>query len=279
MILLDGKEVSTNIRQKLKEQIEKFPQRPKLIDIQIGHNDASDIYIKGKEKAANAIGIDFECLRYDEKTKEEEIIKTIKKLNTDKTVNGIFIQSPVADGFNEIKLINTVDPLKDVDGLTFLNAGKLINKDESLISCTPNGIIKMLKFYNIKISSKRVVIVGRSNLVGKPLTNLFINEDATVTLCHSKTINLKEITKEADILVVAIGKKQFITEDMIKENAIVIDVGINRHEGKIYGDVDFKNASLKASYITPVPGGVGPMTITMLLYNVVKAYKIQNKID
>ena len=174
--------------------------------------------------------------------------------------------------------MNTVIPEKDVDGLTYLNAGMLLNNKESMISCTPNGIMQILKFYKIDVESKNVVIVGRSNLVGKPLMNLFINANATVTLCHSKTKNLDKITKKADILVAAVGKKHFITQDMVKRNSVIIDVGINRVDGKVYGDVDYDGVKDKVKAITPVPGGVGPMTITMLLYNVLKAYKIQNKI-
>ena len=278
MKVLDGKKVSLHIREEITKEINKLNIRPKMIDIQIGENPASDIYIAGKEKAANQVGMDFECIRYSADTDEDEIIKKIKELNNDKSVNGIFIQSPVPNGFDEIKLMNTVIPEKDVDGLTYLNAGMLLNNKESMISCTPNGIMQILKFYKIDVESKNVVIVGRSNLVGKPLMNLFINANATVTLCHSKTKNLDKITKKADILVAAVGKKHFITRDMVKRNSVIIDVGINRVDGKVYGDVDYDGVKDKVKAITPVPGGVGPMTITMLLYNVLKAYKIQNKI-
>ena len=278
MKVLDGKKVSLHIREEITKEINKLNIRPKMVDIQIGENAASDIYIAGKEKAANQVGMDFECIRYSADTDEDEIIKKIKELNNDKSVNGIFIQSPVPNGFDEIKLMNTVIPEKDVDGLTYLNAGMLLNNKESMISCTPNGIMQILKFYKIDVESKNVVIVGRSNLVGKPLMNLFINANATVTLCHSKTKNLDKITKKADILVAAVGKKHFITRDMVKRNSVIIDVGINRVDGKVYGDVDYDGVKDKVKAITPVPGGVGPMTITMLLYNVLKAYKIQNKI-
>ena len=278
MKVLDGKKVSLHIREEITKEINKLNIRPKMVDIQIGENPASDIYIAGKEKAANQVGMDFECIRYSADTDEGEIIKKIKELNNDKSVNGIFIQSPVSNGFDEIKLMNTVIPEKDVDGLTYLNAGMLLNNKESMISCTPNGIMQILKFYKIDVESKNVVIVGRSNLVGKPLMNLFINANATVTLCHSKTKNLDKITKKADILVAAVGKKHFITQDMVKRNSVIIDVGINRVDGKVYGDVDYDGVKDKVKAITPVPGGVGPMTITMLLYNVLKAYKIQNKI-
>ena len=275
---LKGKEVSSFLRSEIKKEVEKLERKPKMVDIQIGHNPASDIYIAGKEKASNEVGIIFECIRYDENEKEENIIKKIQEMNNDPEINGIFIQSPVAKGFNEIKLMNTVIPEKDVDGLTYLNAGKLMNNMEAMVSCTPNGIIKMLEYYNIDIEGKNVVIVGRSNLVGKPLMNLFINKNATVTLCHSKTKDLKSHTKKADILVVAVGKKHLINRDMVKKGCVVIDVGINRVDGKIYGDVDYNDVYDKVKYITPVPGGVGPMTVTMLLYNVLEGYKKQNKI-
>ena len=270
MKVLDGKKVSLHLREEITKEINKLNIRPKMVDIQIGENPASDIYIAGKEKAANQVGMDFECIRYSADTDEDEIIKKIKELNNDKSVNGIFIQSPVPNNFDEIKLMNTVIPEKDVDGLTYLNAGMLLNNKESMISCTPNGIMQILKFYKFDVESKNVVIVGRRNL--------FINANATVTLCHSKTKNLDKITKKADILVAAVGKKHFITQDMVKRNSVIIDVGINRVDGKVYGDVDYDGVKDKVKAITPVPGGVGPMTITMLLYNVLKAYKIQNKI-
>jgi methylenetetrahydrofolate dehydrogenase (NADP+)/methenyltetrahydrofolate cyclohydrolase len=275
---LNGKEVSAYLRSEIKKEVEKLKTKPKMVDIQIGHNPASDIYIAGKEKASNEVGIKFECLRYDENEDQENIIKKIKEMNNDPEINGIFIQSPVPDKFDEIKLMNTVIPEKDVDGLTYLNAGKLLNNIESMVSCTPNGIIKMLDYYKIDIEGKNVVIVGRSNLVGKPLMNLFLNRNATVTVCHSKTSDLKMHTKKADILVAAVGKKHLITKEMVKKGAVVIDVGINRIDGKIYGDVDYDNVYEKVKYITPVPGGVGPMTVTMLLYNVLDGYKKQNKI-
>jgi len=271
-MILDGKICSTALKEKLKTKLESFDTRPKIIDIQIGENAASDIYIKNKEKAALSIGIDFECIRFDENTDEEVIIKKIQELNNDKNINGILVQMPIPEKYNYKKIINTITPEKDVDGLTYINSGKLLNNEDAMTSCTPSGIIELLKYYNIPIKSKNVVIVGRSILVGKPLGLLFLNENATVTICHSKTENLKEFTKNADILVVAVGKKHIITKDMVKEGAVVIDVGINRIDGKIYGDVDFENIKDIAT-ITPVPGGVGPMTVTMLLYNTVKNYE------
>lgn len=271
-MILDGKICSTSLKEKLKTKLESFDTRPKIIDIQIGENAASDIYIKNKEKAALSIGIDFECIRFDENTDEEVIIKKIQELNNDKNINGILVQMPIPEKYNYKKIINTIIPEKDVDGLTYINSGKLLNNEDAMTSCTPSGIIELLKYYNIPIESKNVVIVGRSILVGKPLGLLFLNENATVTICHSKTETLKEFTKNADILIVAVGKKHIITKDMVKEGSVVIDVGINRIDGKIYGDVDFENIKDIAT-ITPVPGGVGPMTVTMLLYNTVKNYE------
>lgn len=271
-MILDGKKCSTDLRQVLEKEIATFKSHPKLVDIQIGENPASDIYIRNKEKAAVSIGIDFECIRFSENTGQDEILNKIKELNNDARVNGILVQMPIPDKYDSKKIINTIDPTKDVDGLTFTNSGKLFSQESGLVSCTPAGIIELLKYYHIDIKSKNVVIVGRSILVGKPLAMLFLNEDATVTICHSKTDNLSSFTKKADILVVAVGKKHLIQKDMVKENSVIIDVGINRVDGKIYGDVDFEGVKDVAS-ITPVPGGVGPMTVTMLLYNTVKSYK------
>lgn len=277
MIVLDGKKCSQSLKEKLKQIVLTLPTKPHVVDIQIGENAASDIYIARKEKSAKEVGMDFTCLRYDATTKEEEIIKKIEELNANPNIHGILIQSPVAPGFHELELMNKVSPIKDVDGLTETNAGKLISNKECMISCTPAGIIELLKYYNIPIASKHVVIVGRSNLVGKPLISLFLNENATVTVCHSKTESLSTYTKSADILVVAIGKPKYITKDMVKEGAVVIDVGINRVDGKIFGDVDFDEVAPITSAITPVPGGVGPMTVTMLLSNTVKSYQLMKK--
>ena len=277
MNIIDGKLISNQIREKLKEEIKSFPTKLKLVDIQIGNNEASNIYIKGKEKAASSIGIDFECIRFPENIEKAEVVNRIKELNQDTNTTGILLQLPIPNHLNTSELINYINPSKDVDGLTDLNQGKLVNGQDSLTSCTPSGVIKLLESYNIEINGKNIVIVGRSALVGKPLINLFLNKDATVTVCHSKTANLSSHTKQADILVVATGQKDLITSDMVKEESVIIDVGINRIDNKIYGDVDFENIKDKVSYITPVPGGVGPMTITMLLYNTVKAYKLQNK--
>ena len=271
--IIDGRECSKNYREKLKEEIKSFDKKLGLVDIQIGNDEASNIYIASKAKAAQNIGIDFYHVHFDNGVDEDIVISKIEELNNDDNIHGILIQLPLPDGYDEKKLINYIKPEKDVDGLTQLNVGKLSLNEDCLVSCTPLGVIELLKYKNVNISGKHVVIVGRSNLVGKPLIQLFLNENATVTVCHSKTEDLKSFTKQADILVVAVGKKHLIKSDMVKDGVVVIDVGITRENGKIYGDVDFDNVITKSKLITPVPGGVGPMTITMLLNNVVKSYK------
>lgn len=273
MTIIDGKEISKNIKEQLKQEIKTYMIKPCLAVIQIGNDPASDVYIKAKEKACNETGIYFKYIKFEETAKEIEVINKIVELNNDEYVNGILLQLPLPEKFNTEKLINYIARNKDVDGLTDINAGKLINNKNGIVPCTPKGIMELLNAYDIEISGKNVVIVGRSNLVGKPLMSLFLNKDATVTICHSKTNNLEEFTKNADILVVAVGKKHLITSDMVKDGAVVIDVGINRDGDKLYGDVDFTKVSKKASYITPVPGGVGPMTVAMLLKNVNDIYK------
>lgn len=273
---INGKDISNKIKEKLKSEIKTYMIKPCLAVIQIGNDEASNIYIKAKEKACSEVGIYLKHIKFGEDVREIEIINKIIELNNDDYVNGILLQLPIPQKFNEEKLINYISRNKDVDGLTDTNMGKLLNNKKCLISCTPQGIINMLEESNVEISGKNVVIVGRSKLVGKPLISLFLNKDATVTVCHSKTENLKQFTKNADILVVAIGKKHFITDDMVKEGSIVIDVGINRIDGKIYGDVDYENVKEKVSMITPVPGGVGPMTVAMLLNNVNIVYKNMN---
>ncbi len=276
-MIIDGKKCSLELLEKIRQEVALFKTKPKIVDIQIGYNAASEVYIKNKEKTALANGIDFECVRFDENAEVEDIKTKIKELNIDNSIDGILVQMPLPKKFDSKDIINTIIPSKDVDGLTYINAGKLINGEDCMVSCTPNGIMELLNFYNIEIAYKNVVIVGRSILVGKPLATLFINQDATVSLCHSKTKNLENYTKNADILVVATGVKHLIKKEMIKENSVVIDVGINRVDGKLYGDVDFENVKDICS-ITPVPGGVGPMTVAMLLYNTVKSYKQKAKI-
>lgn len=243
----------------------------------VGEDPASKVYVRNKSRACEDVGIEYEEYLLGEKTTQKELIELIKKLNSDKTINGILLQSPIPSSLDINEAFKTISPEKDVDGFNPVNVGKLVLNQDTFVSCTPYGIMKMFEEYNIDLTGKNVVILGRSNIVGKPLIHCCLNKNATVTSCHSKTQNLAQKTKEADILISAIGKANFVTTDMVKRDAVVIDVGINRLEnGKITGDVDFENVKENASYITPVPGGVGPMTIAMLMNNVIKATKRQN---
>ena len=271
--IIDGKKIRNEILENLKKQVKQYMIKPCLAVIQIGDDEARNTYIKAKEKACTEIGIYFKHIKFSETAKEIEVINKILELNNDEYVHGILLQLPLPEGFNQDKLINYIARNKDVDGLTDINIGKIFNNKQGLVSCTPQGIMKLLEYEKIDIEGKNVTIVGRSNLVGKPLLGLMLNKNATVTICHSKTENLKKHTKNADILVVAVGKKHFIKEDMVKDDAIVIDVGINRENGKLYGDVDYDKVKTKAKKITPVPGGVGPMTVAMLMSNVIAAYE------
>ena len=234
--IIDGKKYSTILKEELKEKILKMEDKLCLVVISVGDNPASKVYVKQKEKCANYVGIVYKHIHFDD-IKEDDLCKEIEILNNDNSVNGIIVQLPLPKGYNEERIVNCVSPLKDVDGLTYVNAGKLLNNKECLVSCTPKGIIHLLKEEQVDLCGKNVVVIGRSILVGKPMMNLLINENATVTLCHSKTKDLEKITKKADILIVAIGKKEFITRDMVKKGSIIIDVGINRCEDKLYGDV------------------------------------------
>lgn len=274
MIILDGKKLKEKKLKELKDEVSTIEEKLNLTVIQVGNDPASCIYVEQKRKMAQYVGFAFSHIKLDENIEENELINLIEKLNNDTSVTGIIIQMPLPKHINETTVQNKILYYKDIDGLSDINAGKLMHNTKSLISCTPLGIMHLLEEYNIDIASKYVVIVGRSNLVGKPLVNLFLNHDATVSICHSKTKNLSTITKQADILIVAVGKKHIITKDMIKENAIVIDVGINRIDNKLYGDVDFDNVKTKVSYISPVPGGVGPMTVAEIGGNVIEAYRI-----
>lgn len=277
-IIINGKELAAKIRENLKSEVENLKRQginPKLVVIMIGNDPASSVYVRNKSKACNEIGIAFEEFLLKEDTTREELLGLIKELNQRQDVNGILLQSPIPKHLDIREAFNAIDYLKDVDGFHPINVGKLAIGEDSFVSCTPAGVMKMLEEYNIKVEGKNAVVIGRSNIVGKPLAQLLLNANATVTTCHSKTQNIAEITKQADILIAALGKPKFVTADMVKEGAVVIDVGINRNEeGKLVGDVDFQNVEKKSSYITPVPGGVGPMTIAMLMANVVKAAKI-----
>jgi len=277
MKIIDGKKLRNEIVEELKKEVKHYMIKPCLAVIQIGDDPASNTYIKSKEKACNEIGMYFKHIKFTEETKEIEVINKILELNNDEYVHGILLQLPIPEKFNPDKLINYIARNKDVDGLTDINLGKLYNNKPCLSSCTPLGIMKLLEDNNVEIEGKNVTIVGRSNLVGKPLLGLMLNKNATVTICHSKTENLSKHTKNADILVVAVGKKHFIKDSMVKDGAVVIDVGINKEDNKLYGDVDFEKVKEKASLITPVPGGVGPMTVAMLMKNVVSAYQKQQK--
>ena len=275
--IIDGKALAKKIRNELKIECDELKEKgivPKLAVIMVGDNPASKVYVKNKSKACDDVGITYEEHLLEENITQKELIELIRKLNEDNTVHGILLQSPIPTHLNINEAFKAITYKKDVDGFTPSSVGKLTIGEDTFISCTPYGVIKMFEEYNIDLCGKDVVILGRSNIVGKPLIQCCLQKNATVTVCHSKTNNLKEHTQRADVLIAAIGKAKFVTEDMVKEGAVVIDVGINRGEdGKLVGDVDFDNVEKKVSYITPVPGGVGPMTIAMLMHNVIKAAK------
>ena len=276
-ILIDGKDLARRIRMGLKNEVVELKNRgitPKLAVIMVGDDKASKVYVKNKSKACEEIGIDYEEFLMDADTTMEKLLGLIEELNNRKDIHGILLQSPIPKNLDINQAFNKIDYRKDVDGFHPINVGKLSIGEDCFISCTPFGVVKMLEAYDIDVQGKNVVIIGRSNIVGKPLIQCMLKKNGTVTVCHSKTQNIKEITRNADILIAALGKAKFVTEDMVKDGAVIIDVGINRNEeGKLVGDVDFENVEKKASYITPVPGGVGPMTIAMLMTNVVKAAK------
>lgn len=278
MELIDGKELAKKIRANLKTEVDELRKQgitPKLAVIMVGDDKASSVYVRNKSRACNEIGIEFEEFLKGQDTTQEELLSLIQELNKREDVHGILLQSPIPQHLDIREAFNLIDYKKDVDGFNPVNVGRLSIGEDAFISCTPHGVIRMLEEYNIPIEGKRAVIIGRSNIVGKPLIQCLLSKNATVTVCHSKTQNIGEITKEADILIAALGRPKFVKEDMVKPGAVVMDVGINRNdEGKLVGDVDFENVSKKASYITPVPGGVGPMTIAMLMENVVKAAKM-----
>lgn len=277
MEILDGKSVKLKILNELRDEISKLNIHPKLVVVQVGNNEASNVYIKQKSNMASYIGYDFEHIKLDSNVSTDDVLELVDKLNKDDNVNGILVQLPLPELIDENRIVNAISPLKDVDGLTDINNGMLFHGKDTLYSCTPYGIMELLDRYEINVSGKNVVIVGRSDLVGKPMSVMMLNKDATVTVCHSKTKNLSEFTRNADILVAAVGIPKFITEDMVMDGAIVIDVGISRTENGLCGDVDYENVCDKCAYITPVPGGVGPMTVAMLAKNVTKAYKLQKK--
>ena len=279
--VIDGKALAKKIRENLKVECNELKEKgivPKLAVIMVGDNPASKVYVRNKSKACEDVGIEYQEFLLKENTTQQELMDLINDLNRNKEINGILLQSPIPRHLDINEAFKSITYSKDVDGFTPSSVGKLCIGEDTFISCTPYGVMKMFEEYNIDLTGKDVVILGRSNIVGKPLIQCCLQKNATVTICHSKTQKLEEITKQADVLISAIGQPEFVKNDMIKDKAVVIDVGINRNkDGKLVGDVDFENVKEKASYITPVPGGVGPMTIAMLMNNVIKAAEEQTK--
>lgn len=279
-MIIDGKKISLDIKNEVKQQVEKLnPLQPALAVILVGDNPASAVYVKNKKIACGYVGIRSESFELPQQTSENELLNLIDRLNKDKTINGILVQLPLPKHIDEEKILLAISPDKDVDGFHPYNVGSMMIGKDTFLPCTPAGIIQLLKRSNVEIQGKNCVVIGRSNIVGKPVSQLLLNENGTVTICHSKTKNLAEICKRADILVVAIGKAKFVTADMISKGVVIIDVGMNRDEnGKLCGDVDFDACKDIAAAITPVPGGVGPMTIAMLMKNCLKAAIKQNNL-
>ena len=274
--IINGKEIANLLKQEIKDKITSIKEQLTLAVIQVGNNPASDIYVNNKKKMCEEIGINFILYKY-EQTTTDEIVTKIKDLNEDNKITSILVQLPLTDNLDKTKIIESIDSKKDVDGLTSQNIGKLYSNLPAIIPCTAYGILKILENKEIELSGKDIVIIGRTTLVGIPLGALLMNKNATVIICHSKTKNLEEKTKNADILIVAAGKKHLITSEMIKQDQIIIDVGITREDNKLYGDVDFDNCLDKCNMITPVPGGVGPMTIIMLMNNIIECFELQSK--
>ena len=281
-IIIDGKLVAQEVKAKVSKKVKELQENgitPGLAVIIIGNNQASRIYVNNKKKACAEVSIYSKECALPDTTSQKELIELISKLNNDDSINGILVQLPLPNHINEKAVIEAIDPLKDVDAFHEINVGKIMIGEYDLLPCTPAGIIELLNSQNIEIEGKHCVVVGRSNIVGKPMAMLLLHRNGTVTICHSKTKNLKKICKNADILIAAVGKAKFITSDMVKKGAVVIDVGMNKDENsKLCGDVDFDNVKKIASYITPVPGGVGPMSIAMLMKNTVTAARLQNRI-
>lgn len=276
--IIDGKAISAELKEELKEKVAEYKKQGveiTLAVVKVGNDPASAVYVRNKEKACEYVGITSRTLALPEETTEEELLKVVNDLNEDKAVNGILVQLPLPKHIDESKVLLAIDSNKDVDGFHPVNVGKMVIGEETFLPCTPAGIIEMLKRTDVEISGKECVVIGRSNIVGKPMSMLMLKENATVTIAHSRTKDLKEVTKRADILIAAIGKAKFVTADYVKEGAVIIDVGMDRDEnGKLCGDVDFDSVSQVASAITPVPGGVGPMTVTMLLVNCLRSVEL-----
>ncbi|MBO5210735.1 MAG: bifunctional methylenetetrahydrofolate dehydrogenase/methenyltetrahydrofolate cyclohydrolase FolD [Clostridia bacterium] len=279
--LIDGKVISAAVKERVKGEVAALKQQgitTGLAVIIVGEDPASKVYVNNKKKACEALGIISEEYALPENTNQEELLSLIDTLNKKESINGILCQLPLPKHLDEAAVINAILPEKDVDAFHPVNVGKIMQGDYDFVPCTPAGIMEMLAFEGIDIAGKTCVVIGRSNIVGKPMSMLLLHKNGTVTICHSKTQNLKDVCKNADILVAAVGRPNFVTADMVKENAVVIDVGINRVDGKLVGDVNFADVCEKTSYITPVPGGVGPMTIAMLMQNTLTAAKKQNKV-
>ena len=278
-MILDGKGLAkqneTILKEKVSQLKEKFGRVPNLKVVLVGDSPASMAYVTSKKKACNRVGMDAEVIMLDINTTEHALISLIEKMNVDDAIDGILIQLPLPKHMNEIYVLNHVSPNKDVDGLHTINGGKLFTKQDGIVPATPLGVMMMLDHYQVNLEGKHAVVIGRSNLVGMPLSKLLLDKNATVTILHSRTKDMKKYTLDADILLVAIGKPKFVTKDMVKPGAVVVDVGINRVDGVLVGDVDFEGVSEVASLITPVPGGVGPMTISALLFNVIKQYEVK----
>ncbi len=285
MQIIDGKLVAKVTREQIKQEVERlkalnYPNAIGLAVILVGDDPASQVYVRNKIKACDEVGIKSFLCKLPAESTFDEVAGTIRYLNENPDVSGMILQLPLPKHLDENSLLDLIDPEKDVDGCHYVQKGRLWTGRDSLVACTPSGVMKLLEYYDIPLEGKNAVVIGRSNLVGKPLAQLLLDANCTVTICHSKTQNLAEITSRADIVCVAIGKAKFLTSDMVKNGAVVIDVGMDRDEnGKLCGDVDFDSVAPKCSFITPVPGGVGPMTVTMLLANTVKAYKAQNEIE
>ena len=279
MYIMDGKETSRELKEVIKAKVITLTTKPKLLVILVGEDPASKIYVASKEKACKACGISAQTITLDGNVSQKEVIDVIEQANKDKSINAILVQLPLPDHINTQAVINAIDPLKDVDGLTSVNQGKLFLGQDGLVPCTPKGVIHLIDKYNVDLTGKNALVIGRSLLVGKPLAILLLGKNATVTIAHSKTKNLKELCLGADVIVSSVGRPKLVTADMVKEGAIVIDVGINRVHGTIVGDVDYLNVCDKCARITPVPGGAGPMTIACLLENVLECYNLQKEME
>ncbi len=278
MKIIDGKEVSQYIKTKIKTEAESLGIKPGLAVILVGDDPASHVYVNNKKKACEFCGFNSKSFELPANTSQDELLQLIDTLNVDPEIHGILVQMPLPKHIDETAVIDRIIPSKDVDAFNPVNVGKIMTGDFDFLPCTPAGVMELLKYYNIDVAGKHCVVIGRSNIVGKPMSMLMLHANATVTICHSRTKDLAQMVSQADIVVAAVGRAGFVTADMVKDGAVVVDVGINRNaDGKLCGDVDFENVSKKASYITPVPGGVGPMTIAMLMQNTLTSAKLSKE--